>query len=253
MNMNECEILRVVKRKMARESLLTGTAGGMMGAAAGGIGVIWSMLDMLYVMEIVRAMNDPLLLILTFFRYSPYLSFIYGSTLMPINGLYFTFSMMLAVLLFVGGVLTGIGFYGVHKAGGGAMGLAGLAFGTIGGLAGSTFLILGNMMPVSFTLTIFVTISVPSYLFIFIGFVILGGSLIVMGVSSIAVREVTVHSSAAAAAGVLSIIGGCFLSLYILDWLVLSIIGGIMALIGFILILSAFIIWSAVFYGSRNI
>nr|MDO8081400.1 hypothetical protein [Candidatus Freyarchaeota archaeon] len=145
------------------------------------------------------------------------------------------------------GVLTGVGFYGMYQAGGGAMGVVGLIFGIIGGTAGSLLLILGNILGTPLTLFA----SEPNYLFIWIGMIILGVSFILLGVTSRVVRGSTTRPSAAAAAGTLSIIGGCFFFPYILDWL-LRIAGGIFTLIAFVLVLSAFIIWAAVFFGSRN-
>lgn len=242
----------MAKRKLPKTALLTGSVGGIIGAVAGSIGMIWSLIDVLYLMELARAMNDLLLMILTIFRYSPALSFMYGSSFAPISGLYFLFSMILALLLILGGVLTGVGFYGTRQAGAGAGGRVGLASGIIGGVAGGLFLILANLFPAPFNLNYFVIISAPNYLLIFIGFAILGVSLILMGLASIGVRYATEHSTATATAGVLSIIGGCLLGTYILNWLI-SIAGDIMALIGFALIVSAFTIWAAVFYGSRNI
>ncbi|WXG42278.1 MAG: hypothetical protein WED07_16185 [Candidatus Freyarchaeum deiterrae] len=237
---------------MPRTALLTGSVGGVFGAIAGSIGVIWSIVDLVYVMELARAMKDSLLTIVDIFRYSPTLMFFYGSSFAPINGLFFEFSLILAILLIAGGIFTGVGFYGVRKAGAGTMGSVGLVSGIIGGTAGGLFLILGNLIPASLNLAYFVTISVPNYLLIFIGFAILGVSLILMGVSSIVVRYVTEHSSAAVVAGVLSIVGGCLLPFYIATSLI-SIGGDLMVLTGFAFIISAFTIWAIVFYRSRNI
>jgi hypothetical protein len=151
--------------------------------------------------------------------------------------------MVMALLLLVGCILTGIGFYGMYQAGGGAMGVVGLAFGIIGGVAGAIFLILGNVMTeIRSTPSVFIYITRPNYLFIFIGFAILGVCLILMGSASIVVREATAHSAAAVAAGILSIIGGSLLFPYILDWLMGSIVAGIFTLIAFVLLLSGFII-----------
>jgi hypothetical protein len=155
----------------------------------------------------------------------------------------------------VGGILTGVGFYGVYKAGGGAMGLVGLISGTIGGVAGGIFLILGNVLQIQSNLGLGLDIiftSMPNYVYVFIGLAVLGGTLILLGVASIAVRDMTAHSSASAAAGNLSSVGGCFLFPYILSYLLASVIGDILALVAFSLILSAFTIWAAVFHGSRN-
>jgi hypothetical protein len=243
---------------LARGALLTRTVGSIIGALCGFIGIVWSITDIHYISEIWSALsgNSSLFFTILYFNlpFSQYLIFatIFGQLLTPSAGLFSGLSMILALLLLVGCILTGIGFYGMYQAGGGAMGVVGLAFGIIGGVAGSVLLILGNVMAIRTMIDIFVWVTVPQYLFIFIGFVILGVSFILMGSASIVVREATAHSGAAAAAGILSIIGGSLLFIYVLA-LFSIIIGDIFTMIGFILILTAFILWTAVFYGSRNV
>jgi hypothetical protein len=255
---------------MARATLLIGGIGGIIVALAGFTGIIWSITDMSYVSEISSAISLfttgilPIGLILLygslplFFNPSAIiLGVIFSQALTPSAGLWNSLSLILALLLLVGAILIGVGFLGMYRAGGGAMGVVGLAFGIIGGVAGSLFLFLGSTATITTPLVVIgyftVSITTPLYLLIFIGFAILGVSLILIGVTSIVVREITEYSAAAVAAGILSIVGGCFLFPYILDYALLSVFGGIFALIGFVLILAASVILSVVFFASRNI
>lgn len=149
------------------------------------------------------------------------------------------------------------------------MGIVGLIFGMIGGVIGPLFILLGNIFTSTMVVPVFiaplfdpfagvllVTLSVPSYIVIWLGMMVLTVTFILLGSSSIAVRETTNSSSAALAAGILSIIGACFLAFYIFVQgyvPILAIIGGIFALTGFTLIFVAFILWTVVFFSSRDI
>jgi hypothetical protein len=252
MNSKEDRILRKVKRKLDRGALLVGVVGGIIGAVAGGIGIIWSIIDILYMQELIRTLNDPFLIIRSIY-FSPY-PVTYVSIPTSTGTLLFEFSIMLAILFMVGGTLTGVGFYGVYKEGGGNMGLVGLISGIIGGVIGGIFLILGNLLQVQSGPSlgpIFLSVLTPNYFDFFIGLAVLGIALILLGVASRAVRIMIAHPSASATAGSLSIVGGCLLFPYILNYLAAT-LGDIPLLFAFPLILSAFAIWAAVFHGSRT-
>ncbi|MFB0563441.1 MAG: hypothetical protein ACETWM_19760 [Candidatus Lokiarchaeia archaeon] len=249
---------------MAKAYMLTGMAGGIIGSITGIIGLIWCLISITSAIDIYNYIqmlfvNSQMvgILALVFF---PYPSSIY---------LFTTFSFILATLLLVSLILVGLGFYGTYRAGAGAMGVVGLIFGIIGGVAGPLFIFLGNIMTGIELVPLFVApildpwaglllfpLSVPNYGFIWLGMMVLTITFILLGSSSIAVREMTNSPSATLAAGILSIIGSCFLILYLLvqnSVPILVIIGGILTLVGFILIFVAFILWSVVFFTSRDI
>ncbi|MEM2146481.1 MAG: hypothetical protein QW279_14050, partial [Candidatus Jordarchaeaceae archaeon] len=119
---------------MARGALLTGTAGGIIGTITAGIGVTWSIIQIQLYLEVQSYRNlyylislmDMLASIYNHFTYifdalSFYLELMaYPST--PTLLLYI-FSLILSILLIASGILTGVGFYGFHQAGGGAIGI----------------------------------------------------------------------------------------------------------------------------------
>ncbi len=250
------------ERKMSKGALLTGAVGGIVGAITAVIGIIWSLVQLslasaiTYFQEAVQnfygalafagfnieLVNVPLIVSEYFYTYSK----------VP---LFSVFSLILAVLFIVSGVLTGVGFYGVYKSGGGAMGVVGLIIGVIGGSVGGTLIILGNIASSFIFSTMPFILPIPNYLVIWGGMIILAVTFVMLGSVSIVVRNSTAHSSGATAAGVLSIIGACFLLPYILVSFgyIWALIGVGLIFISFALIFVTFILWTVAFYSSRNI
>ena len=229
---------------MSKEALLTGTAGGIIGAITAVMGIIWSIIYVRFYMDFTNYLS--IVSSLSIFL-GPFAFVI--QTYQASEQTLLWFSLLLAIFLIVTGILIGVGFYGTYKIGGGAMGVVGLIFGIIGGTSGALFIILGNLL----TTTLFIPmpiipfilpITMPNYPIMWIGFMVLGVTFILLGSASITVREMTMNASASQAAGILSIIGG---SLFLVGALIF---GGIL-LIGFILIFVAFILWTVVFYTSR--
>nr|MDO8081398.1 hypothetical protein [Candidatus Freyarchaeota archaeon] len=253
---------------MARGALLTGTAGGIIGAVTAGIGIEWSKVPLLLTntITVLQGLNQLFYGALQFASFHVDLInflqriwpvYIYPFLVMTSRvALFSMISLILAVLFIVSGVLSGVGFYGVYKAGGGAMGLVGLIIGIIGGVAGGTLIILGNTLASFITFsTMPLLFSIPNHLVIWIGVIILALTFVVLGSASIAVRNSTAHPSAATAAGFLSILGACFLFPYILVSFgdIWALIGVGLMFVGFALIFVTFILWAVVFYSSRNI
>jgi hypothetical protein len=251
---------------MSRAALLTGTAGGAIGAIMAIMGMVWCIITGLLVSEINQNIIVSSLAAWNF----------YLDNFISYNMLtwFFVFSLILAILLVVSGILLGVGFYGLHTAGGGPMGVLGLILGIVGSSAGAALIFLGSLIPTSIYIASYAwgpgwyafsfgPVLIPSFIFTWIGVLILAGTFIVLGVASIATRRVTNRTGLAATSGILSIVGGAFLFLYTLfaigttslGWL--SIIGvtagaGIFfTLIGFVLLFVAFLMWSVVFYSSR--
>jgi hypothetical protein len=232
--------------------MLTGTVGGVMGAIASVIGVTWSILNVSFLTDSV------IYSYLTLFQFKLTHAFTVGFIPPSSSYLLFNiFSIILAIFLIVTGILIGVGFYGFHSSGEGVMGVVYLIFSIIGNVIGALLIFLGiiyantvyiynftsppGLPPISYTL-------LPNYVSIWIGMMVLAVTLILLGSASINVRKKTAHSSTAAAAGSLSIIGACFFFPYIL-----GILGGILLLIGFSLVFLTFILWTAVFYSSGQI
>ncbi|MFB0562134.1 MAG: hypothetical protein ACETWM_13100 [Candidatus Lokiarchaeia archaeon] len=209
---------------MGRGALLTGMVGGIIGTITAVIGIAWS------VLTVVGAYD---------YIFVP----IYGIGLFPLYSgpsmLLVALTILFVVILFVACILTGIGFYGMYTAGGGAMGVVALIFAIIGGVAASIFTLLGV-----FASSGAFYYSPYSYILAWswIGFIIFGVSFIIIGSASIAVREVSTHSGTAVAAGILSIIGGSALIISFLFFFIW---------IGLALLFVAFLLWAIVFYGTE--
>nr|MDO8079479.1 hypothetical protein [Candidatus Freyarchaeota archaeon] len=109
---------------MARAALLTGTAGGTIGSIAAGLGVIWSIIFMTFAVELWNYMQYLAT------SYTPLIIFFIPYP--PSSVLFSSLLLMVSLLLIVAGVLSGVGFYGVYKIGGGAMGMVGLIFAIAG-------------------------------------------------------------------------------------------------------------------------
>ena len=186
------------------------------------------------------------------------------------------FSFVLAVLLIVSLVLSGVGFYGVYRRGGGGAGVLALIAAITGGTLGATLTTLGNILQQTeyvivvnyflFPFPVLYPVREPNYLFVWVGMLVVAVTFILLGSASIAVRASTATPSVALAAGILSIIGACLLPLYglsmvghetihpplFLSFPLVNVAGGIFALFAFTLILVAFVLWTVVFYSSRE-
>ena len=128
------------ERKMSREALLTGTAGGIIGTITAGIGAIWGIISIILRITLSSFYANVIFLLIGLI--SPYKSpfstlidilYVLASDPSGLLSLFFMFSFMLSILLIVSCILTGVGFYGVYQAGGSVMGVVGLIFGIIGG------------------------------------------------------------------------------------------------------------------------
>ncbi len=249
---------------MSRGALLTGIAGGIVGSITGIIGIIWIMVSTKLAIDIYNYIQ--LVMGLSAF----YGIHIFALTPLPNSIFQFiTLSIVFAGFLIMSGILIGVGFHGLYKAGGGTMGRVGFVSGIMGTATGSLFILLGNVITstkvmylflvsifIGFTGILPVPLSTPNLFVVGIGMIALAVTFFTLGVSSIVVRETTINSAASAAAGVLSIVGACLLILYTLvqyEASSLALLGGIMSFIGFALIFVAFILWTVVFTSSRDI
>nr|MDO8079481.1 hypothetical protein [Candidatus Freyarchaeota archaeon] len=252
---------------MSRGALLTGTAGGIVGSVTAGVGIIWSIVFMIFSVDLFNYIGY---LQQSAISFSPYaflniLIFPYPSS----GALFNNFLLIVSMLLVVSSILLGVGFYGVYSAGGGAMGVVGLVSAIAGTVIGVLIIIMGVLTPTQrfvqipiylifppmwYIPYIWWPVPVPNYLVIWIGFIVLAVTFIVLGASSIAVRGTTANSSASVAAGILAIIGACFLFPFGLVMIVaVPWLAGVFTLIAFALITVAFMLWAVVFFSSREI
>ncbi|MFB0560366.1 MAG: hypothetical protein ACETWM_03865 [Candidatus Lokiarchaeia archaeon] len=156
---------------MSRGALLTGVAGGIIGAITSALGIVW------FAVALSIAANFWLII------FSP----------IGADPLTLALVIIVATLFVVTCILVGIGFYGIGQIGGGAMGTAALIVGIVLGSAAGILLILG--------VYVFSLLSTISY-------VVLGVTFIIFGAASISMREFTMRPSASMAAGIIGIIGG---------------------------------------------
>jgi hypothetical protein len=232
---------------LSRGALVTGAIGGITGTITAGIGMIWSLIEF-------QVVNDSLMWIYIYFTFPiKFQSILYyfAGLLTPVPATlmwFFDFSLILSILLIISGVLTGVGFYGMYQAGAGATGIVGLVSGIIGGTAGGIFILLGNILTTPGIYGVLIPPE-PNFVIIGIGFTILAVCFIMLGYASIKVCDTTDNPLAAKAAGILSIVGGGLLSLYLFIPYAQT---ALMIMIGFGLILVAFILWAIVFYSSRG-
>ncbi|MEM2985256.1 MAG: hypothetical protein QXL24_08540, partial [Candidatus Jordarchaeaceae archaeon] len=92
----------------------------------------------------------------------------------------------------------------------------------------------------------FGSISVPNFQTIGTGFLILGATIIILGIANIVMRDSTTMPTASKATGIISIIGACFFLLGALNLPILYIIG-------FIIMLIVSILWAVVFYSTGQL
>lgn len=254
---------------MSRAKFLTGTVGGLIGIIMAGIGIVWSIITLLFVMDLFAYFDNLM-------WWSGWLLSIYAVFLVPYpaSGLWFNLSSFIVVLfLIVSGVLLGIGFYGLYTVGRKRMGIVGLIFSTIGSISGALLIYLGNTISNIEPIAVYVTrlwepvnpvtapwfVTTPNFFLIWIGLVILSVTFIVIGAASITTSGIVTRPSAFKAAGIVSIIGACFFFPYFLTTLIgtekplVALLGPILEIVGFALIFVAFILWSIIFYSSREI
>ena len=269
---------------MSRGMLLTGTAGGIIGAITTAFGIAWIFILNTFQTEIsyyVTEWGYYLTSLLGTYTWDgvPVSYSIYPIPYFPSASLFGVSSFILTVFLIVTGILIGVGFYGMYKIGGGEMGVVGLVFGVMGVTVGALLIIMANLATAyeqalltvgageaAFVVPV-IPVPTPNYSLIWIGFLILGFAFIVLGSVSISVREMTEKPSVSLAAGILSIMTAVVLILFNLIGLIpvqtvialgaveSNISAGIFfgGIIGFWPILVAFILWAVVFYSSRNV
>jgi len=227
---------------VSKAAFQTGIVGGMAGVVASGIGIIWGFMSMSShpMNQFMYAMN------IVFNSFSTDVYFFPVQE--PANyGLLILLSVALAVSLIVACVLTGVGFYGFYSTRGGSRGVVSLLSIATGSALGALLIVFGTVslraeyyfMPWN-VIPLLITLS-QEYTIIGMGMIILAATFILLGVTSIVLRENTTMPSDSMGAGILSIIGACLLIPHIL--------GSPLTFIGFAVVLVAFVLWARVFYS----
>ena len=244
---------------MPGDAFLVGTVGGIMGCITAVLGIIWVIVVNAFLSEINVYLGQLGYYAIFFYPLMPYIHYS-GEPFPPLllafypsASTFYVLSFIMSTSLILTSVLIGIGLYGTHKAGGGAMGIVGPILSIIGVTLGALLIIMGNLTtgytytkaPVEMATVSFWPVPTPNFPLIWIAFLILGVTFILLGAASISVREMTDKPGASSAAGILSIIGAVFFIVGSL-WYILLIIG-------FGLIFVAFILWAVVFFSSLNL
>ncbi|WXG41660.1 MAG: hypothetical protein WED07_13010 [Candidatus Freyarchaeum deiterrae] len=211
---------------MGRGALLTGTAGGIIGTIAAGIGIIWFILIAFQSYQLIPIIVGSIMIALPFYT--------------GVSMIIIVFTILFVALLAVSSILTGVGFYGEYTVSQKAMGVVGLVFGIIGGVSAAILIIIGLFTNPS--IGFLQNYASNSLIINWIAFIILGVSFIIMGSASIVMGDFTTKPGAAKAGGILGIIGGSAFILYIL---------GLTIIIGSGLVFTAFLLWAIVFYGTE--
>ena len=246
--------------KLPEDAFLAGTIGGVVGAITAAVGIIWVILVDAFLTEIHTYLGQlthffMILIPLSWYYSYPYHGYPYPIVPpLPHAFLFGVSSVILSILLVATGILIGFGFYGTYKTGGGAVGLRGLTLVTIGITLGALLIIMGTLtkgymyadVAVGTTSNPFLPVPTPNFPVIWMGFIVLGFTFIQLGSASISVREMTQKPSASNAAGILSILGA-------ITFLIGGFIWHVILVVGFILILVASILWTAVFYLSKEL
>jgi hypothetical protein len=266
---------------VSRNTLLTGSIGGVMGAITAIIGMLWSTMTLQLAIELAEYPFQLLYVAITNALLTP----IAGDNqplAQPVWIYVGVLTTVLVILFIVSGILTGVGFYGVYQNGGGRMGVVGLLFGIAGSIAGAIFFLLGGIAVQKYGIGVnglvlsyngtsgYAILGItafyePNVLFYWIGLIILAATFIILGVSSIAVHGATGRPVLSLISGISSIAGACLLfpfTLYMLENLPSTVsyyLSGNAALgiestfLGFIPIFVANILWVVVFFSSRNL
>lgn len=245
---------------MSRVALLIGTIGGIVGIITAAMGGIWVLIYNILLKEIYNYLwylQVILSIIFPFPAVEPWprsYSGLWPLPIFPSWPLFGVSSSILAMFFIVTGILIGIGFYGTYKIGGGAMSVVGLIFGIIGSTLGALIIIIGNTTIGSMSASIMFEMSyvsafsvpTPNFTLIWVGYIVLGFTFIILGAASIKIRYMTEKPSDSRAAGALSILGAIFF----MGGLLME---GLMLFFGCGLMLLAFIFWAIVFYSSKEL
>ncbi|WXG41713.1 MAG: hypothetical protein WED07_13280 [Candidatus Freyarchaeum deiterrae] len=246
------------------KSIVTGIFGAVSGIVAAIVGILWGIRYVDFVANhdaAVGIQNLPIIqpsLLDRVVQISFFMNIHVSDLQSNLAGLTFILGVLLVLTL----ILTGVGLYGLGKVEGKSMGTVSLVFGVIGAILAILLLLMGATGPNTPTLISLLTFiydlplitTYPIYILVllggvanvssiwlWLGFIVVGVTIIIFGATFISVREGLESPGLSTATGVLFIISGIFLfGIILLPWLA-----------AFILFV-AFIMAALVFYGSRE-
>jgi hypothetical protein len=248
-------------------SILTGVFGSVFGIVTAIIGVLWGLRYTDFVANhdlAVGIQNLPIIQSSSLER-SIQISFFMDLHVSDLQSSLAFLTFILAVLLVLTLILTGVGLYGLGIVEQKSMGTVGLVFGVIGGILAMLLLLIGSTGPNTPTfISLLVFTYAPSLItqypipvlvlaggvanvhptLLGLGFIVFGVTIIMFGAAFISVREGLDSPGLSTATGVLFIISGIFLILIVL----LPLLSWLSTFILFV----AFIMTALVFYGSRE-
>jgi hypothetical protein len=246
------------------KSIITGVFGSVSGMVTSIVGILWGLryAEFVGAHDIAVLVQDLPILQPSFLERAIQLGFFQDIHISNLQSGLAGLSFILAVLLVLTLILTGVGLYGLGKVEEKSMGTVSLVIGVIGAVIAMLLLLIGTTGPNTPTLIsllafiyapsvitqypIYVIVlagGVPhvSTLLLWLSFIVVGATIITFGATFINVREGLDSPGLCVATGVLFLISGIFLLVgLLLPWLAT-----------FILFV-AFIMATLVFYGSRE-
>ncbi|MFB0562840.1 MAG: hypothetical protein ACETWM_16705 [Candidatus Lokiarchaeia archaeon] len=218
---------------MSKEPEYSGVTGGVLGIITAIVGLLWIVVllsfipDLMNYANIVNFMAGP-----PIFGLSVYNGII-ASLIVPYPTSYNLLVMMsiiVVVPLMVFGASIGLGFRRLLK--GGAVGSLYFACGLVGLLIAVVLILMGVMFQTTIIhqflilhglTAIFTPIRIPEFLYTWMGLIVLGIVLIILGVASVRVRHSVERRDSALAAGALSIVSGAVFTLHVFALIIYSI------------------------------
>lgn len=270
---------------MSEVTSAKGVTGGVLGIITAIAGFMWMMVLLLFITDLLN--------------YSSALSFVWSQILFTYLGyagtvatlmvpypssinLFIMSSVMLAVVIFVFGVMIGFGFYKLYSESGSSMGLVYLSACAVGTLVAGMLIAVGGWVQTTIIQISqstpgfgadFIPLRVPATSYTWIGEIVLGAVLIILGVASIRICMSVERRKSALAAGVLSLICGVVFALHIIVIIFFTgqvalapdygfsmmpmlitgyIFSTIFTLVGFGLLLVVSVLWTRVFLASST-
>jgi parallel beta-helix repeat protein len=247
--------------RLSRDAFLIGAGGGIIGAVTAVIGIAWVIKAYNFLSEISIYLMQLSSYMFILAPWMAHLSYMYhGEPIMALPLFYSSapifleLSFIMCIFLIATSVLIGIGFCGTYEIGVGKANIIGSSLGIMGIISGALLIIMGNLTvdykyasaPLEMSSVPFLPVCTPNFQLMWIGFTVLGFAFIVLGFASHSMRDMTNSPNASSFAGVLCIIGALF-------FIVGGFVWPLILIMGFALILLTFLLWSIVFYSSREI
>ncbi|MFB0563698.1 MAG: hypothetical protein ACETWM_21065 [Candidatus Lokiarchaeia archaeon] len=212
---------------MAKAISTKGVTGGVIGTIMAIAGFAWTITLLLFIPELLNYSSTlSYVWAHMLFTYTGYAGIIatliipYPSTI----NLFTISSVTLAILVVVFGTMIGFGFRDLYSKSRSSVGWGYLAASILGTLVAGILIAMGGLLQTTIIQAFqylpglgadFIPLRFPATSYTWTGEIVLGATLIILGVASILIRKSVERRDSALAAGVLSIIGGIILTLHI--------------------------------------